>query len=73
MLETTIYYLYTNFYIPAIKRLAFNLPHMRILVTNHCGELRHTVFKRRKLFQYFLYHCDYADRVVVSFAHQLQP
>ena len=45
---------------------------MRILGTNHCGKLRRTAFKRRELFQDVLYRRDYAERVVESFANQIQ-
>ena len=45
---------------------------MRILGTNHCGELRRTAFKRRELFQYVLYRRYYAERVVESFSNQIQ-
>ena len=45
MMETTIYDFHTSFYIPAINKLAFHMPHVRILGTNHCGELRRTAFK----------------------------
>ena len=72
MMETTISDFHTSFYIPDIQKLAFNLPHVRILGTNHCGELRRTVFKRRELFQDVLCHRDYADRVVASFSNQIQ-
>ena len=44
MMEITIYNFYTSF-IPAIQRLAFHLPHVRILGTNHCGAIQHTAFK----------------------------
>ena len=37
----------TSFYIPAIQRLAFHLPYVHILGTNHCGEMRRTAFKQR--------------------------
>ena len=50
-METTISDFHTSFYIPAIQKLAFHLPHVRILGTTHCGELRRTAFKRRELFQ----------------------
>ena len=43
---------------------------MRILGTNHCGEMRRTEFKRRSLFQDVLCCCDYDDRLVASFANQ---
>ena len=45
---------------------------MHILGTNHCGEMLRTAFKRRELFQDLLCRRDYAERVVTSFAHQIQ-
>ena len=39
MMETKISGFYTSFYIPYIQRLSFHLPHVRILGTNHCGEM----------------------------------
>ena len=36
MMETTISDFHTSFYIPSIQELAFHLPHVRILSTNHC-------------------------------------
>ena len=53
MMDTTISNFHTSFYIPAIQKLAFHLPHVRILGTNHCGELRRTAFKRREFFKMF--------------------
>ena len=38
MMETTISYFHNRFYIPSIQKLAFHLPHLRILRTNHCGK-----------------------------------
>ena len=49
--ETKIYYFRTSFYILAIQKLAFHLPHVRILGTNHCGEMQCTDFKGLELFQ----------------------
>ena len=72
MMETNISGLHTSFYIPAIQRLAFRLPHVRILGTNHCGEMRRTAFKRRELFQDVICCRGYAERVVTSFANQIQ-
>ena len=72
MMETTISYFRTSFYIYSIQRSAFHPPHVRIIGTNHCGELRRTAFKRRKLFQYVLCPCNYAERVVVSSANKVQ-
>ena len=61
-----------SFYIPAIQKLYFQLPHVHILGTNHCGDLRHTAFKLHELFQYILCCLDYSERVVAIFAHQIQ-
>ena len=47
IMETTILNLSTSFYIPEIQKLAFHIPHVQILGTNHCGDSRQTVFKRR--------------------------
>ena len=72
MTETIISDFHTSFYIPAIQKLAFHIPHVRILGTNHCGEMRHTAFKLRELFQYVLCRRDYAERLVARFSHQIQ-
>ena len=72
MMETTISDFRTSFYIPDIQKLAFHLPHVRILGTNHCGEMQRTAFKRRKLFQDVLCCRDYAERSVASFSNQIQ-
>ena len=73
MMETTISDFHTSFYKPFIQKLAFHLPHVRILGTNHCGEMRRIDFKRRELFQYVLCCRDYAERVVTRFANKIQP
>ena len=72
MMETTIYDFHTSFYIPSLRKLAFHLPHVRILGTNHCGEMRRTALKRRELFQDVLCRRDYAERVVAIFANQIK-
>ena len=72
MMETSISDFRTSFYIPAIHKLAFHLPHVRILGTNHCDELLRTAFKRRELFQDVLCRRDYAERVLASFDNQIQ-
>ena len=71
-METTISNFRTSFYISAIQRSAFHLPHVRILCTNHCGELQRTALKRRELFQYVLCPCEYDERLVTRFTHQIQ-
>ena len=60
IMETKFSDFHTSFYIPATQKLAFHLPHVRILGKNHCGEIRHTAFKQRELFQDVLYVCDYS-------------
>ena len=72
MMETTISYFHTSFYIPEIQKLAFHILHAQILGANHCGDSRQTSFKRRELFQYVICRCDYYERVVASFFHQIQ-
>ena len=72
MVETTISDFPTSLYILAIQKLASHLPHVRILGTNHCGEMQRTAFKRRALFQDVLCRHDYAVRVVSSFARQIK-
>ena len=39
---------------------------------NHCGDSLQTAFKCTELFQYMLCRCDYSERVVDSFTHQIQ-
>ena len=72
MTETIISAFHTSFNIPSIQNFAFHLPHVRILSTNHCGEMRRTAFKRRELFQDVLYRHEYAERLVSIFAHQIK-
>ena len=72
MIETSIAILHTSFYIPEIKNLAFHLPHVRILGTDHCGDTRCEAFKCCSVKQDVLCRRDYAEIVVASFAHQIQ-
>ena len=72
MMETKISYSRTSFYNLAIQWLDLHLPHVRILGTNHCGEMQRTSFKRREFFKDVLCRCDYAEREVASFANQIQ-
>ena len=72
MMETKISDFLTSFYIPAIQKLAFHLPHVRILGKYYCGAMRRTAFKRYDLFQYDLCRRCYAERVVARFANQIQ-
>ena len=69
-MKTTISNFHTSFKIPEIQKLDFHIPHIQIIGTNHCGDSCITVYKRRKSFQIVLCFRDYADKVVVCFAHQ---
>ena len=60
MMETTISHFHTSFYIPEVQKLAFHIPHVQILGTNHCGESHRTTFKRCESFQDVLCLSDYA-------------
>ena len=71
IMETIISDFHTSFYIPAIQKLAFCLPHVRTLGTNNCGEMQRKAFKRRELFQDVLCCRDYAEKVVAIFANKI--
>ena len=72
MMETSITDFHTNFYIPLIQKLAFHLPHVQIIGTNNCGKTHCEAFKRRRAKKEMFCCRDYADRVIASFAHQIQ-
>ena len=72
MMETKFSNFYTSSYIPEIPKLTFQIPHVQILGTNHCGNSCQTEFKIRKSFQDVLCCHDYAERVVASYSHQIQ-
>ena len=72
MMETTISNFHTSFYIPAIHKLAFYIPHVQILRMNHCGDSLQTLFNRLESFQDVLCLRNYAERVAASFPHQIQ-
>ena len=72
MTDTNISDFHNSFYIPAIKKSAFHLPHVHILGTNHCGAMQRTAFKQRELSQDVLCRCDYSERAVARFAHHIQ-
>ena len=69
IMEKYISDFHTSFYVPEIQKLAFNLPHIRILGNNHCDNNICEAFKRCRSYQYLFCHCDYSERVVASFAH----
>ena len=73
MMETTISEFHVRYYILDIQKLDFHLPHVCILVTNHCGEMQRTAFKQRELLQDVLCRRDYAEKFRARFANQIQP
>ena len=68
MMQTNITNFHTSFHIPAINKLAFHIPHVKILGTNHCGDSRQTSFKHCEYYQDMLcfHHCS--ERVVAIFS-----
>ena len=72
MMESSIVEFHQDFYIHAIYNFEYHLPYVRIIGTHHCGNTRQEAFKRSSVFQYVLFHHDYAERVVASFSHQIQ-
>ena len=70
-METSIADFHTIFYIPEIQNLAFHLPHVIILGTNKFVNTCREAFRNRRVNQDVLCCCDYAERVVDSFAHQI--
>ena len=72
IMETSIDGFHTSFFTSTIQNLLFHLPTVRIIGNNHCvGTLRET-FKRSRANQYVLCFRGYSERVVASFAHQIQ-
>ena len=59
VMDTSIADFHTSLYIPEIKKLVFHLPQILILGDNRAKP-------------YVVCRCDYAERVVASFAHQIQ-
>ena len=70
-MELSIEEFHKDLYIPAIQKLAFHLPHVRILGTHHFGNTGQEEFRRHSDLQYVLCHRDdskYAlDRFVQIF------
>ena len=72
MMDSSIVDFCQYFYIYEIKKLSFNLPHVRIIETHHCVNTRQEAFKCRSVFQYVLRRRDYEEYVVSRFVHQIQ-
>ena len=72
MMETPIADFHTSFYILEIQKIALHFPCVRIIGTNHCGNTLRKEFKHCSENPDVLCHRDYAERVVISFAHHIQ-
>ena len=72
MMKTSIVDLNQCFYIPAVQKLAFHLQHTCIIGTHNCGNKRWEAFKRLADYHDFLFHWDYAERLVDIFAHHIK-
>ena len=71
--ETSVTEFNEKFYIAAIQKLAFNLPHVNILGNYHCRKECHDVFIPWVSLNDVLCCHDCAERVVSSFYHKIQP
>ena len=72
MMETSIADFHTNLYIPEIQTLTNHLRRVHIIGTNHYCNTRREAFKFRIAKKDVLCCRDYSERVVASFAHQIQ-
>ena len=72
MMEKSIVDFHQKFYIPAIYKLSLNLPHVKIILNNHCGNTLIEAFMCHSTYQYVFWHRYYAERVVASFTQQIQ-
>ena len=71
-MESSILDFHQDFYISAIQKLAFHLPHVRIFGKHHCGNTQREASKRHSNFQDGLCCRDCSERVVARFSHQIK-
>ena len=71
-MDTSISEFNEKFYILEIKHLAFHLPHIQILCTQHCGKEHCEVFKCWGYFKDVPFRHEYAECVVASFENQIK-
>ena len=72
MMESSIVDFHQDFYIPAIQKLVYQLTYVRILRMHYCGKPLREAFNHCSDIQDVLCRFDYAERVVVRFAHQIK-
>ena len=73
LLETSIAEYHKKVYMPAIQKMEFYFPYLRILVTHHSGKKNYEVFKYRGELHNVLCWRDYAELVVSSFDYKIKP
>ena len=72
MIESSIVGFHIEFYMTEIQKLAFNLPHVRTIVTHQCGNTHQEAFKHRSFLQDVLCRHNSVEHVVGSFEDQIQ-
>ena len=70
--ERIIAEFHKNFYKPVIQKLAFHLPHVRMLGTNNCGKMCREYFKARQDKKDVITRRDYAEQLTEKFPVQIQ-
>ena len=58
-----------DYYVPALRKLAYHRPHTRILGKDHCGALRLAAYKRKPSVRT---RRDYAERLAAAFSLEIQ-
>ena len=71
-MESSIVDFHQDFYIPAMQKLVFHLPLVRILGTHYFGKTLREEFNNYSDFQDVLCHFDYAEGIVSRFSHQIK-
>ena len=72
MMDLSTFYFYQYFYITEIQKLAFHLPHVRLIGMHQCIKTYQEALKSCSYFQNVLCCHDYSERVVAIFLHQIQ-
>ena len=72
MIETSVFYLCQQSFVPAVHKLVLHLPHIHILGKHHCVNSHLESFKRLSDLYDVLFYKYYAELVSASFSHQTQ-
>ena len=63
---------HVKYYHPAIEKLAYHMPHVCILGTNHVGKTRREAVERGHCDCDVKLRCDYAERLTAALMHHIQ-